>query len=353
MSNSFFANSNARPLAMRNTFGAFNNYEGRELSVEEAIKEAKCNYEVDKMPLIRVTPEMLAEIEDGLPVMVGSKNIITTHCATTRLDTNTTLGIVGSDYGVVQNTKAFEFINFIQEVGGKKPIIETAGALGDGERMYVTCRLGDDMFLDGNKDAVKQYVVFTNTHDGSGAVMVFFTPIRVVCQNTLNMAIRDAKNKLVFKHTKHVNTRLDWEVEENRKKALQVLGQSVKFSETFINQMMNLKTQIVTEQDVQDFATRIYVDDAKYKLYLQANHKVENVAEISTAAKNKIEKLRQSIDFGVGQDLYRGTKLWLLNGITTMLHNDRAYKSYDDEFKSLMYGDGLKKVQLAYDFLTA
>lgn len=355
MANAFFGQRNAQPVSFRNLYGAFNNYDHKDISVEEAIKESKCDYQVEKYPLIKVTDDMIEAIKSGLPLEgLSMKDIITSHCATARTDNNVGLGIVGKDYGVVQNIKAFEFIDFINEVGGVKPMIETAGALGDGERMYVSCKLGEDIFLDDNKqDAVKQYVVFTNAHDGSGSVMVFFTPVRVICQNTLNFAIAKAKNKLVFKHTKNVNERLDWSNEFNRKRALEVFSKSVNFSEHFKEAMLNLRSQSVTAEQIKDFTAKVCLDDKNFALFVKNNHSAEGIAEISTTSKNRMEKLMQSIDFGIGQELYRGTKLWLINGLTTMLHNDTTYKSTEDEYRSLMEGSGLKKVQNAYDWLVA
>lgn len=73
-----------------------------------------------------------------------------------------------------------------------------------------------------------------------------------------------------------------------------------------------------------------------------------SIDEVSTRAKNQIERLMSSIENGVGQDMYRGSKLWLLNGLTTLLHNDTVYKSDEDEFKSILEGDGFKKLNKAY-----
>ena len=208
-------------------------FEGKNVSVEDAIKQIGADFNVSKQPLIRVPQEVYDAIKNGTPIdtlNLSTANLITSHAATVRDDHDFTLGVVGRDYGVVQNTKAFEFIDFIKEVSGEAPIVETAGLLGNGERLFVSCKLGKDSYLNPD-DAVKNYVVFTNSHDGSGAVMAFFTPIRVICSNTLAMAIKGCPNKVVFKHTKNVETRLDWEREENRKKALEVFSKSVKFSE--------------------------------------------------------------------------------------------------------------------------
>lgn len=341
----------AKPVAWQ-TFGK--NFK-EPVTIEEAIQEAGAGFEVKKQSLLRVDDSVIEAIKNGNPLVglqLSMDNVISSHCATVRDDFNTTLGVVGRDYGVVQNEKAFEFIRFIKEVSGQEPMIETAGVLGGGEKMFVTARLGEDMYLE-KDDAVKNYAVFTNSHDGSGAVMCFFTPIRIICQNTLNMAIKGAANKVVFKHTKHVGKRLDWELEENRRKALEVFSRGVKFSEQFVNNMLNFKEQKVDYNYMQDFAARIFLDDAKFKLYQLADRKIETVEEISTRAKNQFQQLKDSIENGIGQHNHRGTKLWLMNGLTTMLHNEKKYKTAEDEFNSMMDGDAAKKVQKAYDILAA
>lgn len=340
----------ARPLSFT-SFGTI--FDNAEISVNEAFEQANLNYNVVAQPLVRVPQSVLDALVQGTPTMwTPTKNdIITSHKATLRDDVNHTLGVVGKDYGIVQNTKAFEFLDFIEECSGHAPKIVSAGALGYGERMFITAQLGDDAYLNPN-DAVKNYVVFTNSHDGTGAVMCFFTPIRVVCQNTLNMAIHSCPNKVIFKHTKHVGTRLDWEIAANREKAKEVFSKSVKFSEEFLDKMMMLKEQRIDTEFMNNFTAEMYLNSAQMKLLKQANGEMDKVDEISTRAKNQVNALRDAISNGVGQNENRSTKLWLLNGVTTFLHNDRNYKSVEDEFKSMLEGDAFKKTQRAYDLLT-
>lgn len=340
----------ARPLSFT-SFGTI--FDNAEISVQEAFEQAQLDYNVVAQPLVRVPQNVLDALIEGAPTLwTPTKNdIITSHKATLRDDANRTLGVVGKDYGIVQNTKAFEFLDFIAECSGHSPKIVSAGALGYGERMFITAQLGEDSYLNPN-DSIKNYVVFTNAHDGTGAVMCFFTPIRVVCQNTLNMAIKSCPNKVIFKHTKHVEHRLDWEIAANREKAKEVFSKSVKFSEEFLDKMMMLKEQKVDSAFVNDFTAQMYLSPAQMTLLRQANGEMDKVDEISTRAKNQINALRTAIESGVGQNENRSTKLWLLNGVTTFLHNDRTYKSVEDEFKSMLEGDALKKTQRAYDLLT-
>lgn len=325
------------------------------VTINEAIKEAKLDYEVQSEPLLRVPREIIDAICNGDTVNFSptKENIIESHKATFRTDNGVNFGVVGKGYSVVPNEKAFDFINLIKEVSGQEPLIETAGALGYGERMFVSCRLGADSYLNGNTDAVRNYVVFSNSFDGSGAVMAFFTPVRVICENTLNVAIKGATNKVVFKHTKNVLHRLDWEIEENRRKALEVFLRSVQFSKVFVDKMLELKSEKVTAEDVMDMTAKMYLNAKQFKLFTENNRKLDGIDEISTRTKNQVLMLRDAVENGVGQNEHRGTKLWMLNGITTMLHNDKKWKTPQDEFNSLIDGDGAKKVQKMYDLLFA
>ena len=341
----------AKPVAFK-LFG--HNYANQDVTLQDVIEDAKLDYNVSKQHLIRINDEAYNAIKDGNPMIglqLSKENIITSHCATVDDSNGHTLGVVGSEYGIVQNTKAFDFINFIEEVSGVTPKIETAGKLGKGERIFITARLGEDAYLS-PQDNINNYVVFTNSHNGSGAVMAFFTPIRVICQNSLNMAIHNAQNKVVFKHTKHVNTRLDWEIAANRQKALEVFSKSVKFSEEFINRMKMLQNEKVDSTYVNDFTAQLLLQPAQFKLYLNADRNLDAVEEISSRTKNSVMALRNSIENGVGQNFDRGTKLWLINGVTTMLHNEAKWKNGEAEFDAMMDGSAQKKVQKAYDLLT-
>ena len=335
-------------VAFRTLYGAWNNTKKEILPIDEVMKRAECNYNVEKQTLVRITPDMLNAIRMGLPIEGLSENdIITSHCATSRTDANMTLGVVGADYGVVQNSRAFEFIDHLQQHFGQESIIETAGALGNGERVYVTCRLGEDFYLDNfKKDAVENYIIITTSHDGSGAIKIFSAPVRVICQNTLNMALMQKTDAISYKHTKNVDEHMDYE-----KLVARFLENSTKLKKNFIDRMTALRETNVSANAMQDFAAKIYLSNANYDLYLKADRKLDSVDEISTRSKNQIEKLQSSIENGIGQEMYRGTKLWLLNGLTTMLHNDTVYKSSEDEFKSVIEGDGYKKLDKAYQAL--
>lgn len=352
--------TDARPIMWKGIQGCENF--STPVTVDEAINAVGANFEVTKQHLIRVPDSLINSILNGEPsagVTLTRDMIIKSHMATVRADRNITLGVVGSKYGVVQNSKAFEFINLLASgvQGSEKAVIETAGILGDGERMYVTAKLPSDIYLDNNgKDPVNDYILFTNTHDGSGAVTVLFTPIRVICQNTLNMALKTAQNKLVYKHTSNVNSRLEWSEEENLRHAIDIIGRHRKFKESFKESLFALRETRVTDKDIMRFASNIILGDAKHeekKELEQADFKLDSAKLISNTIKNRITTLRDTIESGIGQDMYRGSKLWLLNGLTTFFSNEKKYKSNEDKYNSIIEGTDANKLNMAYKLLVA
>ena len=98
------------------------------------------------------------------------------------------LGVVTDRYRVVQNAEAFAFTDALLGEGVK---YETAGSLQNGRKIWLLAKLPDRYIIEG--DQVEPYLVFSNSHDGSGSIKVAMTPVRVVCQNTLNLALSSAK----------------------------------------------------------------------------------------------------------------------------------------------------------------
>ena len=126
-----------------------------------------------------------------------------------RPDTNepeVLLGVVGRRYKLLQNTEAFQFFDPI--VGQDKAYFETAGALGEGERIWIMARMPEIMEIVRGDECMK-YLLLSNTHTGDGSVIVKFTSVRVVCQNTLMLAMEDGQKAYRVRHTKMMQFRLD------------------------------------------------------------------------------------------------------------------------------------------------
>jgi len=154
---------------------------------EDAIRLAGLDWDVVSQPIY---------LADGTKVEGNVANV--------RSSDNKPLGIVGERYQIVQNTEAFSFTDALLGEGVK---YETAGSLKEGKIIWLLAKLPNKYEILGDK--VDPYVVFTNTHDGSGAVRVALTPVRVVCNNTLNLALRTAKRTWSARHTGSIQNKLD------------------------------------------------------------------------------------------------------------------------------------------------
>lgn len=122
--------------------------------------------------------------------------------ANTRSTDELVLGIVTDKYKPVQNFEAFEFTDSLI---GEEMFYETAGSLRNGKQIWLLGKM-PERYICGDK--FEPYIVFTNSHDGTGAIKVAMTPIRVVCANTLNMAFSGARRSWSTKHMGNMEAKL-------------------------------------------------------------------------------------------------------------------------------------------------
>ena len=146
----------------------------------------------------------------GLDWQVESRNIysgtgamIPGYRANVRSTDDAVLGVVSDRYRIVQNEEAFQFTD---DLLGEGVTYETAGSLQGGKKVWMLARLPRKYLIAG--DQVVPYLVIFNSHDGSSGVKVATTPIRVVCQNTLNLALNTAKRSWTARHTENVLLRV-------------------------------------------------------------------------------------------------------------------------------------------------
>lgn len=155
-------------------------------SSSEAIKLAGLDWKVESQPVF---------LDNGDEIPGVKANVRETD--------NKVLGVVTDRYKICQNDEAFSFTDALLGEGVK---YETAGSLSNGKRIWLLAKM-DTAKVCG--DDVTPYLVFTNGHDGKGAIKVAMTPIRVVCQNTLTLALGQAKRTWVAKHCGNLSAKLD------------------------------------------------------------------------------------------------------------------------------------------------
>lgn len=150
------------------------------------------------------------------PIQVCGGKKIDGYTANVRSTDGAVLGVVGKRYKIVQNRDAFGFVDGI--IGEGCAAYDTAGSLNGGKTVWMLVKLDQTSLVD---DATDNYLCFANTHDGSGSVKVCITPVRVVCNNTLNAALTGAKRILRMRHTTNVDRRIE--------EAKEVLGLTARY----------------------------------------------------------------------------------------------------------------------------
>lgn len=182
-----------------------------------SVREKPWHYELTKdvTKLIQEAPTSadalrLAGLDwtvDQTPVYTDAGIEIPGYKANRRSSDGSILGIVSDRYKIVQNTEAFEFTDaIVGETENGVVKYETAGSLCGGRKIWLLAKMSVQKVLD---DDVEPYMFFSNSHDGSGAIKVGMTPIRIVCNNTLNMALAGAKRSWSTKHVGDMKSKLE------------------------------------------------------------------------------------------------------------------------------------------------
>ena len=150
------------------------------------------------------------------------------------------LGVVTDRYKVIQNDEALAFTDELLGAGVR---YETAGSLQEGRKVWLLARLPREFIISGER--ISPYLVFSNTHDGSGAVRVCVTPIRVVCNNTLNLALSTASRSFSMVHTGDIRGKIA--------EAKETLFMADKYMENLGKEFEKLRKQRVTDQQVKEY----------------------------------------------------------------------------------------------------
>ena len=174
------------------------------------------------------------------PIFTDEGNLISGYKANVRNTDKRVLGVVTDRYKIVQNTEAFEFTDSLLGEGVR---YETAGSLQDGKKVWLLARLPREYIISGER--ISPYLVFSNSHDGSGAVKVAITPIRVVCCNTLNLALSTAKRSWSMIHTGNV--------QEKIQEAKDTLFLAEKYMDELGKEIEVLRDKCLTDNQVKEF----------------------------------------------------------------------------------------------------
>ncbi len=174
------------------------------------------------------------------PVYTQAEELIEGYKANVRDTDRKVLGVVTNRYRIIQNEEAFGFTDALLGEGVR---YETAGSLQGGRKVWLLARLPHEYIISGER--ISPYLVFSNAHDGSGAVRVALTPIRVVCNNTLNLALSTAKRSWSMMHTGNVQEKLE--------EAKDTLFRAETYMDSLGKEFDELRKKKLTDKQVMDY----------------------------------------------------------------------------------------------------
>lgn len=280
----------------------------------DAMEKASLNWNVKRVPLF-------LQENGGFHRMVE-------HAAIVRQDTQDILGVVGPGYTPFQNREAFSLFDGI--VGEKAAMYHTAGALGKGEKVWLLAKLPGYVRIMGD-DITEKYLLLATSHDGSLKLTTMFTPIRVVCQNTLNIALSNSEAKrYATRHTLNIGTRV-----RNIQDTLGIINAKFGLFEELSQKLA--VTQLTSEAVASYFKNSGVVPELK------------NGEEPSTRAKNILDEVSELFEVGKGAELKsaKGTAWGAFNAVVEYVDYKRG--SDANRTDSLLFGSGANIKQTAWN----
>ena len=238
------------------------------LTAQEMVKAAGLDWMVEKRPLA-------VHGYDGswIPVL-GKVGIV-------RDTDQATLGVVGEHYTPMQNQDAFALFDAVTASGEAKYI--TAGSLKGGRKVWALAELPKSIHIAG-VDEIKPYLLLANGHDGWTAVNMLTTPTRVVCWNTLTLAMSRATNRISLRHTVHMMERVD--------QARTALGIAVKYYQTFEEMGNLLVSKRVNTRQIRDVLSAVIPDKTEEESGAVVRLRRQAIVDLMDAPTNSMEGIR-------------------------------------------------------------
>ena len=277
----------------------------------------------------------------GLDWQVESRNIysgtgamIPGYRANVRSTDDAVLGVVSDRYRIVQNEEAFQFTD---DLLGEGVTYETAGSLQGGKKVWMLAKLPEKYIIAG--DEVTPYLVFFNSHDGSSGVKVAMTPVRVVCQNTLNLALGTAKRIWTARHTENVLLRV-----QDARETLQLANSYMGELGKGIHELTTIK---LSDRKVQEFINEFFpvaedLTDGQRKnnLRLQEDLKARyyNAPDLEWVGKNGWRFVNAVSDFATHADPIRKTRNYNEN---LFLRTAEGNPMIDKAYNRSLHGHGV------------
>lgn len=295
------------------------------ISTADALQQGGLDFNVLKLPNIHILPD-------------GREIISDNSFFTLRDDVNAVLGSrLGKDYSVLQNVEALNIVDEILDKGNAT--IETAGAIDEGKKVFICLKVNTDIVV-GSNDRVQQYLLICNSHDGTMSITAKFTNVRVVCNNTLQMALREG-NGVKVRHTINASYRLQ--------EAVKLMGMMRDNTQINTDAYNKMAETIISKEEMFNYFGNVFMTKAEIGA-LQSGQKATEI--LSTRKQNIISEVLSFANSGVGQSMaMKGNDhtIWSAYNAVTGYATRKRFSSVDDRTNSLLFGSTADTIQLATD----
>lgn len=245
-----------------------------------------------------------------------------------RSDNKRPLSVVGSRYQVVQPREVLEFYRDLTEISGYE--LETAGVLKEGKKFWALARIGKEAALKGN-DLIKGYLLLATSCDGTLATTATPTTVRVVCNNTLTIALNEATAAVKVPHS----TAFDAEAVKKR------LGVAVSQWDSFMHRMKTLADRKVKNLESANYFRRV--------LGIPEGEQGADQVAIQERALKRVQELYEGHGHGAELSSAKGTAWGLLNAVTEYVDHERRARSQEYRLDSAWFGHGATLKQRALE----
>lgn len=342
----------------------FHQFDGN-VSVKEVMQQIGADFTVSKQHLIRIDDDIYNRILTGeiVDTPISIEKLIESHCATVNERDDQTLGVVGKDYGVIQNADGLAILDLVtnsQEMGRELKIV-SAGIVHNSDP-YVQVMLPKDGIsprITGDNSDTEFYAFFHTSHDGSSSLKVSFTATRIVCQNTFLRNLY-SKEGFIVTHRKNADKRVDLTDKKNVERVKKLVEKINFFEKDYVEKMNYLAKLPVTEKEIDKYIAKLIVPEALQNVAKEHDYDIKLIQGLSTRAYNQFVAMKDTIESGIGQDTNRGTRLMVFNGITNYYshknHGDRKDSNItraEKRLKSFFGGDTHNKEAEALAMLVA
>lgn len=295
------------------------------MTVKDALEQGGCNFFATKVP---VEGRLMILDENNQPAEITVSD--PRHSMVVRTDTNTSLGVVGDKYSIVQMKDAFAF--FDEALGEGAAVIDCAGMINGGRTGFLIAKLPDPIEIIPG-DTIEKYLLFSNSFDGSTPVTCQFLSTRLVCLNQLNSRAGKKADVVKIRHTKNAKLRIS--------EAHRILRQSESYWKGMKAMLSVMAGYEVSKSDLDKFTAAI----------MPGKIEDDGTESVSKRTQGRRDQIVEAFENSPGSTMAGKTAYGLYNALTWVIDHEATLREGTDRWEASLRGSNSRLRQKGFDYL--